>query len=196
MLVGYLQHWQWLADVDAMLLQPMHTYGLEHAAWVRGWDWLSLIGSPVLLRILTLGVIVWFVLRREYRTAVFLVLTVELSALVTQVVKDIVDRPRPETQLVDALSWSFPSGHALGVMVCVLAYLTVFLPRLPRAWRVPLIIAGVVFVLVVGAARVVLNVHHPSDVLAGWAMGYLFWLACLPVLRAAAGTPAEPDTST
>jgi membrane-associated phospholipid phosphatase len=196
MLVGYLQHWQSLADLDAMFLQPLHAYGLEHATWVRGWDWLSLVGSPVLLRILTVAVIVWLVRRRDYRTAVFLVLSVELSALVTQVVKEIVDRPRPETQLVHALSSSFPSGHALGVMVCVLAFLTVSLPRMPQKWRLPTVIAGAVFVLAVGAARVVLNVHHPSDVLAGWALGYLYWLVCLPVLRAEAETPAEPDTST
>jgi membrane-associated phospholipid phosphatase len=195
MLVGYLLHWQWLADFDAMLLQPLHAYGLEHSAWVRGWDWLSLVGSPVLLRILTVGVIVWFARRREHRTAAFLVLSVELSALVTQVVKEIVDRPRPETQLVHALSSSFPSGHALGVMVCVLAFLTVFLPRMPHTWRWPAVIAGAVFVLAVGAARVVLNVHHPSDVLAGWALGYLYWLVCLPVLRAQVGRPAAPDTS-
>ena len=31
--------------------------------------------------------------------------------------------------------------------------------------------AGVVLVLVVGATRVWLGVHHPSDVLAGWSLG-------------------------
>jgi undecaprenyl-diphosphatase len=26
---------------------------------------------------------------------------------------------------------------------------------------------------------VVLNVHHPSDVLAGWALGLLYYLICV-----------------
>jgi len=37
-------------------------------------------------------------------------------------------------------------------------------------------------VLVIGVGRVVLNVHHPSDVLAGWAAGYLWFAASLLVL--------------
>ncbi|OBF16378.1 phosphatase PAP2 family protein [Mycobacterium sp. ACS4331] len=196
MLVGYLVNWAWLHDFDMALLQPFSNFGLEHPAWVRAWDWISLIGSPMVFRLITLGLIVWFAVRREARTAVFLLLTVELSALLTQGVKEAVDRPRPATALVHATSTSFPSGHALGVMVCVLALLTVLLPRVAAQWRTPLIVLGVVLVVVIGVARVVLNVHHPSDVLAGWALGYLYYLVCLPVLRVEAEKPAALDTST
>jgi membrane-associated phospholipid phosphatase len=31
----------------------------------------------------------------------------------------------------------------------------------------------------IGIGRVVLNVHHPSDVLAGWSLGYAYFVACL-----------------
>ncbi len=196
MLVGYLLSWAWLHEFDMRLLQPFNDFGLENPGWVRAWDWVSLIGSPGVIRLITLGLIVWFAVRREARTAVFLLLTVELSAVLTQVVKEAVDRPRPSTALVHATSSSFPSGHALGVMVCVLALLTVFLPRVAAQWRTPLIVMGVVVVVTIGVARVVLNVHHPSDVLAGWALGYLYYLVCLPVLRAEAERPAALDTST
>jgi undecaprenyl-diphosphatase len=117
--------------------------------------------------------------RRNVSLAMFLVISVELSGLVTEIAKYIVDRPRPDTAMVDALSTSFPSGHALGVMVAVGALLAVTLRRVTGPRRGCLIALGAVIVLTIGIGRVVLNVHHPSDVVAGWALGYAYLVACL-----------------
>jgi undecaprenyl-diphosphatase len=80
-------------------------------------------------------------------------------------------------------SSAFPSGHALGVTVAVLAFITLAWPHLHRAMRGPVAVVGVATVALVGLARVALNVHHPSDVLAGWALGLLYFLLCMTVLR-------------
>ena len=80
-----------------------------------------------------------------------------------------------------AYGTSFPSGHALGVMVGVLALLTVAWPLLADRWRIPLAVLGGVVVVAVGIGRVALNVHHPSDVVAGWALGYLYYLLCVAI---------------
>jgi membrane-associated phospholipid phosphatase len=45
--------------------------------------------------------------------------------------------------------------------------------------------------LSVGIARVALNVHYPSDVMAGWSLGYLYFLLCLLVFRPSASGPAK-----
>jgi undecaprenyl-diphosphatase len=103
--------------------------------------------------------------------------------------------------MVSALSTSFPSGHALGVMVSVAALLTVVLPVVRPALRGWLVALGIAVILVVGIGRVVLNVHHPSDVIAGWALGYAYFVACLllvwpsvPVIERAA-KPAVLDNA-
>ena len=48
-----------------------------------------------------------------------------------------------------------------------------------RPLRLWLITLGAVAVVAIGVGRVVLNVHHPSDVVAGWALGYAYFVACL-----------------
>jgi len=101
--------------------------------------------------------------------------------------------------LVSASSTSFPSGHAVGTMAAVLALLAVALPAVGRSYRAPLIGAGALIVVAVGVGRVVLNVHHPSDVVAGWALGYLWFVLCAtllpPRVTAADETPAARDSS-
>ncbi len=196
MWVGYLQQWSWLTAIDEWSLRSMHSIGVSHPAWVSAWNWVCTIGSPAVFRLLTVVLIVWLLIRREARPALFLVFSVELSGVLTELAKTLAGRPRPATALVEAWSTSFPSGHALGVLVSVLALLAVLLPRLGASWQAPLKIAGAVIVVVIGVGRVVLNVHHPSDVIAGWALGYLYYLACLPLLTAKAEKPAELGTTT
>ena len=115
----------------------------------------------------------------------------ELSGLVIEAAKQAADRPRPATALVAAPATAFPSGHALGVIVGVLALLTIVLPVVRPSLRGWLIALGAVIVIAIGVGRVVLNVHHPSDVLAGWALGYAYFAACLLMVP-----PSRPITAT
>jgi membrane-associated phospholipid phosphatase len=177
--IGYLSQWNWLTAVDATALDTFHRYGVAHPGWVTAWDVFCTVLGPTAFRLLTLVVIVAALARRNLRTALFLVISVELAGLVTEIAKRAADRPRPGTAFVYAYSTSFPSGHAVGVTVGVLALLTVALPVVRGPLRAWLISLGVVVGIAIGVGRVVLNVHHPSDVLAGWALGYAYFVACL-----------------
>jgi undecaprenyl-diphosphatase len=194
MWIGYRQDWSWLAAVDSWFLDGIEPVGAGHPTWVITWDVICTLLGPTAFRIIGVCVIIWLLTRRYLRPALFLVLTVELSGLVTEIAKRLADRPRPETAMVHAYGTSFPSGHALAVMAAVLAFLTILLPAVATHRRVPLIIAGAAIVVVVGAGRVVLNVHHPSDVLAGWALGYLWFLACWWMLRPVTITAVTAET--
>ena len=195
MWAGYLQGWSWLKTVDDWLLNWFYSVGAHHPGWAMGWDVFCTIFGPAAFRIVTLVIIVWLAIRRRTQPALFLLVSVELSGVVTVIAKALANRARPDTALAYAASSSFPSGHALGVMVCVLALLTVFLPMIDARWHAPLVVAGTVIVIAIGVGRVVLNVHHPSDVVAGWALGYVYYLLCLPLLTARAGRRATRDTS-
>lgn len=189
MWLGYVQNWEWLARADAWALEPMHRIGESNPGWVAAWDVFCTVLGPTVFRLVTVVVIVVAFVRRNVRVGLFLVISVELAGLVTQIAKNLVDRPRPDTALVTAHSTSFPSGHALGVIVAVLALVTVALPVVRASRRGWLVALGIVVIVAVGGGRVVLNVHHPSDVIAGWGLGYAYFVACLLLV-----SPLQPIT--
>lgn len=196
--LGCAQGWNWQQAMDSAVLDPLHRFGSAHPAWVTGWDVYCTVVNPVVIRMLAVFVIVWAFARRRHRLAVFLVSSVVMSGLVTELAKAVADRPRPSSAFVAAHSTSFPSGHALGLMVIVLAVLTILWPAVRPRLRPPLAAFGALVVLTIGVGRVVLNVHHPSDVFAGWALGYAWFVLCLllvpPRVRAAGETPAAPGS--
>lgn len=194
MWLGYAQQWEWLSSLDTALLNSAHDYAAVHAEWVSAWDVFCTVLGPTAFRLAVAVAVIVLVVRRQWRLAMFLVITVELSGLATEIAKLLADRPRPASALVGAYGTSFPSGHAVGIVVCVLALLAVCLPRTRPALRPWLGMLGAMLILTIGAGRVLLNVHHPSDVLAGWALGYAYFIACLLVLPSPRALNAGDET--
>lgn len=197
--IGISHQWTWLTNVDSVALNAFQRRGEDDPGWVLGWDVFCTVLGPGAFRLATIVFIVIAFVRRNVRIAIFLLISVELSGLVTEIAKAAADRPRPDTAFVSALGTAFPSGHALGVIVAVLALLTVGLPVVSPSAHAWLVVLGAGIVVAVGIGRVVLNVHHPSDVMAGWALGYTYFVLCLMAVRPsrpiteADETPEAPD---
>jgi len=183
MWVGYLQNWKWLHSVDWSLLNAAHDIGVKHPVWVRFWAAVSFVLGPVTLRLLGTVAALAALVKRNIRAALLLLACAPLNGFVTMAAKGLVNRPRPSTVLVAAPSSSFPSGHALETTASLLALLTFLLPMIRRMMGGVAIALTALILLLVGVARVALNVHYPSDVLAGWSLGYLYFLVCLLVFR-------------
>jgi membrane-associated phospholipid phosphatase len=189
--IGYASHWNWVTTIDSSLLEIGHRHSAAHPGRVTALNVFCTVLGPTAFRLVTVVVIIFSLVRRNIRVAMFLVISVELSGLITEISKYAANRPRPTTALVIAPSTSFPSGHALGVMVGVLALLTVVLPLVRRPLRAWFVALGALTVVAIGIGRVVLNVHYPSDVLAGWALGYAYFVVCLLMVP-----PSRPVTVT
>jgi undecaprenyl-diphosphatase len=104
--------------------------------------------------------------RGQRRAAWLFALGVGGSMLLTQVIKRIAERPRPDLwpSLRPEHTFSFPSGHAMDTAALAAALFFITPPRRRKWWALtPL------FALGVGWARMYLGVHFPSDVLAGWS---------------------------
>jgi membrane-associated phospholipid phosphatase len=174
MWLGYHYHAEWEHALDSDLLSPAHTIGVHHHDWVRFWSWVSF--TLIWLRYLSIGAAGAAMALHRWGTAILLLLCGPLSQFASAYIKTLVNRPRPSTMLVFQSQTSFPSGHAFETTASVLAILTLLVPLFPR-WRLPLIVVGLGVIMLVGTARVALNVHNPSDVIAGWSMGLIYFCA-------------------
>lgn len=98
-----------------------------------------------------------------------------VAATLADIGKQVVDRARPGGgfRLIAAGEPSFPSGHATDSTA---TFLTLGLVAAVFVLRRPLVrvatVAGSAFIAgAIGMTRLVLGVHWPTDVMAGWALG-------------------------
>ena len=134
---------------------------------------ITALGSVSVLTIIVVTVVVYQLIRRNAGAAMLVLGAVTTGSLLSQLLKRFFDRPRPEySAITEALSASFPSGHA---MLSAVTYLTLgaLLARLSPHWgeKVFFYSIAIILTMLVGISRVILGVHFPSDVLAGWALG-------------------------
>ncbi|CDO86596.1 integral membrane protein [Mycobacterium triplex] len=183
MWVGYRQDWGWLHRIDWSMLNASRDTALKHPAWLRCWELLTNVLGPVPLRLLDTVAAVAALVWRNVRAALLLSACGLFNGLVTQAAKALADRPRPSTMLVPIAQTSFPSGHALETTASLLALLAFVVPMMSAMMGRAAVAVSAVILVLVGFSRVALNVHYPSDVVAGWALGYLYVLLCLAVFR-------------
>ncbi len=141
---------------------------------------ITALGGVAALTLLVVAVVGYLLLDRKPRAAAFLTVAVIGAAVLSSALKDLFERPRPD--LVPHLSYvtssSFPSGHS---MLSASVYLTLgaLLARQERTLilKAYFLIVALALTFLVGASRVYVGVHWPTDVVGGWAAGSA-WAAC------------------
>lgn len=174
----------YLPDVAAI-----HSLAANRAGIVSPAIWVTQIGgAPILLTIL-LGAIAWLALKRGWRPALELGAIVISGRIAVELLKMLIDRPRPEflPYPVKIASLSFPSGHAANTMI---TFLALALLAAPERWRIPAIGAALAASGIIGATRPLLGVHWPTDVVGGWAFG-IFWVIVGVALTRRSGNTAK-----
>lgn len=145
-------------------------------------------GAPVI----TIGLIMCgFLWALSNRLAALMVAVAVIgSHLLNGVLKAAFERPRPELFVLETpfqrpVSASFPSGHAMAAMVTyfLFAYL---IGRLGgKGWfKVLVNLLAAILVLAIGLSRMYLGVHYPSDVIAGYLIGFAWATICILALEA------------
>lgn len=135
---------------------------------------ISWLGQPEVIVPTVIIITGWLFYKKQSIRDLTLIL-IMAGNLLTLIVKDFVQRPRPSPDLMNILAhktdFGFPSGHALAAVLTASAVWIVFRNRRWKWLHLVLIL----YALAIGWSRLYLGVHWFSDVLAGYLFG-LGWL--------------------
>jgi len=147
---------------------------------------LDVIGDLPFLLIGWLGFALFFILK-DKKVGMMMCGTVIIGAFLTTILlKNIIYRPRPYLSDVEVYKtyWqifnlelnpdtSFPSGHSCAAMGGVLAFIY-------TSKKKGLASLALLYPLIMGASRIYLCVHYPSDVIFGYLTALVASLLCFP----------------
>jgi undecaprenyl-diphosphatase len=186
--------WAPLESADHSAAARLNSLVAGHPAVVSVVKAVTWLGSSGVLWTLIGLAVVALAIRRRWRLAVYLLVTGAGVLTLDPVLKSLVGRLRPVVAHPVAYGTgnSFPSGHALGSIVCYGALFLVFLPAARGTWRRVFTAVTVTLIAAIGVSRLLLGVHYLSDVLGGWALG-ITWLGitafAFELSRQASGEP-------
>jgi len=147
--------------------------------------------SPVHLIVAGLGIACFLMWKKKIHQALVLSFGLLGGALFQGVLKELVERMRPENAVLVETGFSFPSGHATMAVLFFGALIYVFCGKIESKVRREIFgVACLLLFVMVGFSRVYLNVHWVSDVVAGFAFG-AFWLTALILFFKFASTAIE-----
>jgi undecaprenyl-diphosphatase len=176
-------------DLDRDVYGDLH--GRAGSGTARFAEHLTTIGdgAPLVAVLCVLGVLAFLALR-SWRPLLTSGAAVALGAVISTTVKLLANRARPPASgwlVPDASGNSFPSGHTTVTTAGYLGLAVGVAALLRSQWARTVVVAvGGLMAVAIGWTRIELGVHWPTDVVAGWTVGFLAVVvvnAVLPQLR-------------
>ncbi|WP_407566808.1 phosphatase PAP2 family protein [Polymorphospora sp. A560] len=171
-----------LVTADTALARRAHRFAVRHPGVATTAGRLTHLGDGrVVVGVLTATAAV-VARRRRWRALAFVAAAPAAGTLLCRLVRARVARTRPDRALRIADGYAFPSNHATNATLAAAVVAGVAWSEVPAPGRPGVLAGAVAAPAVVGATRVLLGVHWPSDVLAGWLVA----LTAVPAVAALA----------
>ncbi|MEK7634974.1 MAG: phosphatase PAP2 family protein [Patescibacteria group bacterium] len=153
-------------------------------------EWLSFVmlvitysGSYMIVSsVAFLSAVSFYIHKHTSRIFPFLI-AIAGSTITTYLLKHILERARPavEFMLYPETGFSLPSGHATGAMALYGFLFYIIWKHDKHYLKKPFMILLVALILLVGISRLYLGVHYFSDVLVGYAVGFVWILIAIKI---------------
>ena len=165
---------EFITSIDAVINADMSL--LQAPLLSKTMMFITNVASPMHLLVLSLllsGLLAYW---KRWRSSLLLLFSMTGGVLFVALIKEILQRARPENALVKVSGYSFPSSHAATALLFSATLLYIFKDDIKnKAAQYIFILASILFALAVGFSRIYLNVHWFSDVIGGFSLG-IFWL--------------------
>lgn len=159
---------------------------------------ITALGGVILSTLTALAAVIALLFLRMRREATLFVATVVLGWGLNALMKTIVGRERPTLvpHLTEAAGYSFPSGHSFTSAMIYIGMALAFASFSKRhSVRYTLIGSAMVISAMIAWSRVMLCVHFPSDVVAGWSGGAAWAFTAAALLYEPAKRAADSDAA-
>ena len=188
-----MKNWMFVLAIFTFIIFAFLMYSFETPAFVNfDKEMASLLGGNKLIDafhylgetkfFFAVGIllIIWLCFyKRNYYGMFLVLLTYPGGFLLNQLIKRIVERPRPD--IADQLaSFSFPSGHAMMAMLYLLTIAYFLSGEFVGKKKSTFIwVIAIILIVLIGLSRIAGSRHFATDVIAGWSLGYTWFVLCV-----------------
>ena len=133
---------------------------------------ITIIADTYQSAIITILIVAFLYIKKHYREALFLAITMSACGIAMPLLKNIFCRERPDFyRLIEISGYSFPSGHTTSATTMYLTLAIVVLSIMNKLNKYFIFSIAVIGIVIIGSSRIYLGVHYPTDVMAGICLG-------------------------
>ena len=182
-LFGFLIHevlWEKEEAVDLRIFTFLSSYVITPNLTVV-MKTITYCASSIFLQMAYGIVVVSYLVQKNWKRSIEITVIGLGGFLINYFMKLSFHRLRPSNPLIDPLqNFSFPSGHATSgfIFYGLLVYLT-WKTEIRKVYKYVIGAVLVLFALLIGFSRIYLRVHYPSDVAAGFCVGFGWIVLCI-----------------
>lgn len=140
------------------------------------------LSSAYVLIAITIGTLIFV---KNKKVGLCVASNLVITTLLNQLLKYIIQRPRPEGyRLIAESGYSFPSGHSM-VSMAFYGLIIYLIWKMVKNKKIKYISCGVLGLLIpmIGFSRIYLGVHYASDVIGGFAISIVYLLLFTNIAR-------------
>lgn len=140
------------------------------------------LSSPLVLIVMSLLLLIT---NKDHKLSLLVILNLLLSTIGNTILKGIFLRERPsDFPLIDETGYSYPSGHSM-ISMAFYGFLIYIIWQTSWSKKAKIIFSiclGLIIFLI-GCSRIYLRVHYPSDVVAGFAISFVYLCIFIHIIK-------------